>query len=141
MVRGNLQFRIVTAPDPRLKLNVKLGSKEYPLEAAKNPKMTTSQIRSNLTDDKRTVRIYGTAVVVARLTESGGKARLHLLNYAGAARKVNGVRVRILGRYPNHKVAADDTPGAELQDYTADATATEFTLPELKTYAVIDLSR
>ena len=103
--------------------------------------MTASRIRTNLTDDKRTLRIYGTAVVVGRLTESGGKARLQLINYAGAARKVNGVRVRLLGRYPNHKVVADDTPGAELQDFTADATATEFTLPELKTYAVIDLSR
>jgi hypothetical protein len=141
MVRGNLLFRIVTTPDRRLKLNVKLGSKEYPLEDAKNPRMAANQIRTNLTDDKRSVRVYGTSVVVARLTESGGKARLHLLNYAGATRKVNGVRVRVLGRYPNHKVAADDTPGAELQDFTVDSNATEFTLPELKTYAVIDLSR
>jgi len=37
MVRNNLLFRIVPAADPKLKLNVRLGSKEYPLEAAKNP--------------------------------------------------------------------------------------------------------
>ena len=37
MVRGNLLFQVVSAPDKRLKLNVKLGSKEYPLADAKNP--------------------------------------------------------------------------------------------------------
>ena len=37
LVRNNLLFRLVPAPDQRLKLNVKLGSKEYPLEDAKNP--------------------------------------------------------------------------------------------------------
>ncbi len=141
MVRGNLLFRIVNEPDKRLKVNVKLGSTDYPLQDAKNPKMTAARIRSNLTDEMRSLRIYGSPVVVGRLTESGGKARIQLLNYGGAARKVYGVRVRVFGRYKNHKVLADDTPGAALQDFTSDATATEFTLPELKTYAVIDLSR
>jgi hypothetical protein len=34
-----------------------------------------------------------------------------------------------------------DGAGPELLDYTVDSGATEFTLPELKTYAVVDLSR
>jgi hypothetical protein len=64
-----------------------------------------------------------------------------LLNYAGAARKVDGLRVRVLGSYPKHQVAAAGSPGEELLDYTVDKDATEFTLPELKTFAVIDLLR
>jgi len=141
MVRNNLLFRIVPAPDPKLKLNVRLGSKEYPLEDAKNPTLVERQVRSNLTDEKRSVRLYGSTVVVARLMASGGRARLQLLNYTGATRNVDGLRVRVLGRYPKHEVAAAGSPGAELMDYTVEADATEFTLRELKTYAVIDLSR
>ena len=41
-----------------------------------------------------------------RLTGSGGKARLHLLNYAGANRKVDGIRVRVLGQYSETSVVA-----------------------------------
>jgi hypothetical protein len=135
LVRNNLLFRVVTSPDPRLKVNVKLGTPEYPIADARNPGAIAHAARYNLTDEKRSVRIYGSQVVVARLTASGDRARLHLLNYAGASRKVEGLRVRMLGRYPNH------APGVELLDYSVEPDATEFTLPELKIYTVIDLSR
>lgn len=141
MVRSNLLFRPVSAPDPKLKINVKLGTREYPLEDAKNPGKVAHEVRYNLTDEKRSLRVYGSQVVVARLTAGNGRARVHLLNYAGAARKVNGVRVRVLGQYTKHQVSVADGAGVELLDFQADSDATEFTLPELKTYAVIDLSR
>jgi hypothetical protein len=64
-----------------------------------------------------------------------------LINYAGASRNVDGIRVRVEGRYPKHTFASAGAPGAQLVDYIVDANATEFTLPQLKTYAVIDLSR
>jgi len=140
MVRDNLLFKVVRAPDPGLKINVRLGSKEYPLEDAKNPKVTAQAIRANLTDEKRTLRLYGSPVVVARVTGSGGRFRVELLNYAGPARRVNGLRVRVLGNYPKHQLALEDSAGAELLDYAADSDATEFTVPELMTYAVVDLS-
>ena len=98
-------------------------------------------IRANLTDDKRSVRLYGSLVVVARLTGSGDRLRVQLLNYAGAERKVDGLRVRVLGKYEKHKIMAAGSPNEELLDYTVEPDATEFTLPELKSYAVIDLSR
>jgi hypothetical protein len=141
MIRDNLLFRLVRAPDPSLKLTVRLGDKPYPLEDAKNPKVIAQAVRTNLTDEKRTLRIYGTAVVVARVSGSNGRLRVQLLNYAGAARKVNGLRVRVLGAYSKHQASTDDNPTTELADYVADSDATEFTLTELKTYAVIDLSR
>jgi hypothetical protein len=141
LVRDNLLFQLVSAPDRRLKLNVKLGTKEYPLADAKNPGTVAHAVRFNLTDEKRSVRIYGSPVVVARLTASEGHARLHLLNYAGANRKVDAIRVRVLGQYSKHQLSLADGAGAELLDYSVDSGATEFTLPELKTYAVVNLSR
>ena len=141
MVRNNLLFRIVPAPERGLKLTVRLGSKEYPAEDAKNPKLVTNQIRTNLTDDKRTIRLYGSTAVVARLTGTGGRLRLQLLNYTGATRNVDGLRVRVLGRYPKHQFATQGGSAEKLMDYTLESDATEFTLRELKTYAVIDLSR
>jgi hypothetical protein len=141
LVRDNLLFQLVTSPDRRLKLNVKLGTKEYPLADAKNPGTVAHSVRYNLTDEKRSVRIYGSPVVVVRLTANEGHARLHLLNYAGANRKVDGVRVRVLGRYSKHQLSLANGAGVELLDYTVDSDATEFTLPELKIYAIVDLSR
>lgn len=141
MVRSNLLFRLVSAPDRGLKANVKLGTKEYPLENAKNPGTVARLVRANLSDEKRSLRVYGSEVVVARLTASNGKARLHLLNYAGANRKVDGIRVRVLGEYSKHELRVAGGAGVELQDYSVESGATEFTLSELRTYAVIDLSR
>jgi hypothetical protein len=141
MVRDNLLFQLVTAPDRRLKLNVKLGTREYPLEDAKNPGVVAHAVRFHLTDEKRSVRIFGSPVVVARLTASRDHVRLHLLNYAGAARKVEGIRVRVLGAYPKHQLSLADGTGVELLDYSVEPDATEFTLPELKIYAVVDLLR
>ena len=141
MVRDNLLFRIVAKPDPSLKLTVRIGSKEYPLENAKNPGAMAHDIRFRLTDDKRSVRVYGSAVVVTRVTGTSGKLRVELLNYAASNRKVDGIRVRVLGKYPQHRVTVADVPQAELLDFTTDEDATEFTVPELKSIAVIDLSR
>jgi hypothetical protein len=141
MIRGNLLFDVVRQPDKRFKLNVKFGSKEYPAEDAKNPGIMAQLIRSNLTDEKRSLRIYGSQVVVGRVYGSGNHLRLHLLNYTGADRKVDGLRVRVVGEFSKHKISSAGSTGIELLDYSAESGATEFTLPELKTYAVIDLSR
>jgi hypothetical protein len=134
MVKGNLLFRSVRAPDRSAKLNVKLGTKEFPLEDAKNPGKMAQLIRSTLTDDKRSVRVYGSVTVIARVTGNAERVRIQLLNYAGVERQVNGLRVRVLGKYSKHNHPA-------LLDFTVEPDATEFTLPEMKTYAVIDLTR
>lgn len=127
LVRNNLLFKLVSAPDPRLNLTVRLDAKDA------DPRMVVQKIRTDLTDEKRSVRIYGSSVVIARLTSAPSGVRIHLLNYASATRPVQSIRVRVLGRYPKH--------GAELLDYTVDSIATEFTVPELKIYSAIDLKR
>jgi hypothetical protein len=135
MTRRNLQFKIVSAPDPSLDLNVRLGAPEYPRSAAANPSEFVAMIRQKLTDAKRLLRIYGSEVVAGRLTGDGSRTRLHLLNYS--ARKVEGIRVRLLGEY---KKAQLSTPGGgAITDFAAADGITEFSLPELGTYAIIDL--
>lgn len=139
LVRNNLLFRLVRAPTADLKLTVQLGSKKYPLDQAKNPGAMAQLVRADLTDDRRSLRIFGSAVVVGRLESAPGRLRVHLINYDGARRAVSGLRVRVLGRFPNHRLAAAGSPDAALLDFDAQPDATEFTVPELKTYAVIDL--
>jgi hypothetical protein len=139
MVRGNLLFRAVPPGDKSSRITVRLA--DLPGEDAKNPPMAAHEIRARLTDDRRSVRIYGTEVVVTRLFASGGRLRVMLLNYAGAERKVAGVRVRVLGRFERRQAAVEGSPDAPLIDYAAAGDATEFTLSELKTLAVIDLIR
>ncbi len=137
LARRNLLFRIITAPDPHLDLNVRPGDKAYPKD--QDPDLTAHQIRSDLTDEKRLVRLYGSEVVVARLDGDGNRVRVHLLNYAG--RPVVGLRVRVLGAFPHAAFFASEKPDKKLLDFRAENGATEFTVPEMSTYAVVDLSK
>jgi hypothetical protein len=129
MVRANLLFAPIARPDPRYKITVGPS-----LPGAENPAMAAHDIRARLTDGKRSLRIYGSPVVIGRLTTLPEGVRVHLLNYAATERKVTGLRVRVAGRYPRHN-------GADLLDYAVVEDATEFTLSELASYTVVDLLR
>lgn len=135
--RRNLLYRIVRQPDSKLPINVTLGSKKYPKEAALNPDELAHQIRYELTDDRRAMRIYGSEVVIGRLTGNGSRARVHLLNYAN--RPVRGLRVRVVGSFSRAELRAFGAPADAVRDYATESGATEFTVPEMNSYAVIDL--
>jgi hypothetical protein len=130
-------FKVVKAPSPQFRLNVAIGGAAYPREEAGDPSAFAQKIRSQLTDEQRSLRIYGSEVVIARLTGDGKSARLHLLNYGG--RDIEGLRIRVRGNYSGvHAYVAGTGPIALVDQSAADG-ATEFTLPRLATYAVIDL--
>lgn len=141
LVRRNLLFRVVKRPDPKLDLTVSLGSAQYPRFEAGNPSLLAEKVRANLTDEKRLLRLYGNEVVVGRLVGDGNRARLYLLNYGAARAPVEGIRIRVLGAYPKHEIAEYDRPGASLLDVSIVSGATECTVPELKVFGVIILSR
>jgi hypothetical protein len=141
LVRRNLLFRVVKSPDPKLDLTVALGSAQYPRSEAGNPSLLAEKVRSNLTDEKRLFRLYGSEVVVGRLVGDGNRRRLYLLNYGAARSPVEGIRIRLLGVYPHSDIAEYDRPNARLVDASNASGTTEFTVPELKTFAVITLSR
>ncbi|HKW99555.1 MAG TPA: hypothetical protein VJN43_17580 [Bryobacteraceae bacterium] len=139
LARRNLLLRVVNKPDPKLDLNVQIGSKDYPESEAANPAAFANLVRRKLGDDKRLARIYGSEVVLIHLNGDGTKLRVHLVNYSG--RKVEGLRVRVLGEYPHHNLAAFEIGNAALTDYLVSSGATEFTVPEMDAYAAVDLTK
>jgi hypothetical protein len=102
-----------------------------------DPSTFALKIRRQLTDEQRTLRVYGSEVVICRLTGDGGRIRLHLLNYGG--REIEGLRIRLRGAYRNGDAQVAGAGRLPLQDYVIAGGATEFSIPRLLTYAVIDL--
>jgi hypothetical protein len=126
MARHNLLFQLIPAADPKYNLNISRIPKGI------SPYEFAMQIRHDLTDEKRLLRLFGSSVVLARLTGDKKRTRVHLLNYGKAP--VKGLRVRVLGAYPKGKLAA-----GELEAYTVEEGATEFTIKQLTIYEVVDL--
>ena len=137
LARRNLLYAVVKAPSPRLRLNIAVGSREYPAEEAADPSAFALKIRRQLTDEQRTLRIYGSEVVIARLTGDATHTQLHLINYGG--REIEGLRVRVRGAYPIANFYIPDAGGEPGQDYVVADGATEFSLPRFGVYAMIDL--
>ncbi len=137
--RRNLLFEIVRAPAPRFKINVAIGSPAYPRQEAADPSAFALKIRRQLTDDARTLRVYGSEVVICRLLSDASRARLHLVNYAG--RDIEGLRVSLRGAYREGEAHVAGSGRVALTDQTTTDNATEFSIPRLGNYAVVDLRR
>ena len=137
LARRNLLFEVVQAPSPRHRLNIRIGTSEYPREQAADPSAFALEIRRQLTDDQRTLRVYGSEVVICRLTAAANRARLHLINYGG--REIEGLRIRLRGAYSGGDARVAGVGALALQDRVVTGATTEFSLPRLTTYAVIDL--
>jgi len=138
LARRNLLYAVVKSPEARYRLNIVMGSREYPVEDAADPSAFALKVRRQLTDEQRTLRIYGSEVVIARLTGDGRKTRLHLINYGG--REIEGLRVRLRGAYATGVAYVPGGAGGPLQDYVVADGATEFSLPRFAVYAMIDLA-
>ena len=139
MARRNLLFRVVPAPDPSLDLNVQIGSPDFPKEEAADPFAFATLVRRKLTDEKRLLRLYGSDVVLGRLNGDAAHARVHLINYGGG--KVDGLRVRVRGEYAHGTLAAFGVQNAAHADYAVSDGGTEFTIPTMDVYAVVDLRK
>jgi len=137
LVRRNLLIRIVKAPSPDFGINVKLGTKEYPLKEAGEPSALALKIRRQLTDEQRALRIFGSEVVIGRLASDGSRVRLHLLNYGG--REIEGLRIHLRGSFPPGDALVDGQGRVGLEERAVVDGATEFTVPRLSAYGVVDL--
>lgn len=139
LARRNLLFRVAPAPDLASDLNVRLGTREYPREAAQDPARFATKVRQDLTDERRATRIYGSDTVLVRLAGDAKRMRVHLLNYA--QRPVQGLRVRVRGLFREGILRLPAAGGSTLADYDTAGEGTEFTVPSMEIYAVIDLTR
>jgi hypothetical protein len=117
---------------------VKLGTKEYPVEKAADPSAFALEIRRQLTDERRSLRVYGSEVVIARLTADATRARIYVLNYG--IRELVGVRIRVRGAYQKGEAFIPGQGRVALGELSAADGATEFSMPSMQVYAVVDLS-
>jgi hypothetical protein len=137
LTRRNLLFRLVAEPSPQFRINVKLGTPEYPAREAADPHAFALKLRRQVGDEGRALHLFGSEVVIARLTGDGTRARLHLLNYSG--REQAGLRIRLHGSYPEGVALVAGKGRIALEDRVVADGATEFTLPWLGPYGVVDL--
>jgi hypothetical protein len=137
LTRRNLLFQVVQAPSAQFKITVAMGTAAYPLAEAADPSAFAQKIRRQLTDEQRSLRVYGSEVVICRLTGDGKQARLHLLNYGG--REIEGLRIRVRGAYVQGEAAVAGAGRLPLMDFVVADGATEFSVPRIATYAAIDL--
>ena len=135
--RRNLLFRPLARPDNALPVVVQLGTQEYPESEAANPDALALKIRSRLGDERRSLRVYGSEIVIARFTGNAERRRLQLLNYGG--RTIQGLRVRLRGRWTPGSALVLPRGSAAVEDPQLEDDATEFTLPALGPYALVDL--
>jgi hypothetical protein len=137
MARRNLLFKVVRDPAPDVRLNVRIGSKEFPRRQARSPDALALSVRRLLTDERRSLRLYGSEAVLGRLARDASRARVHLLNYGG--RPIEGLRIRLLGSWAPPEALVFGEGRAAVEDYTTGDGATEFSLGTLGPYAVVDL--
>jgi alcohol dehydrogenase (cytochrome c) len=137
LVRRNLLFSVVAAPSSQFPINVRVGTKEYPKKEAADPSAFALKIRRQLTDERRSLRIYGSEGVVARLTGNATRARLHLLNYGG--REIEGLRIRLQGNFRDGAALVAGTGRVALEEIAVESGAIEFSLPRAGLYAVVDV--
>jgi hypothetical protein len=139
MARRNLLFRAIPAPDPHYDLNVQIGTKEFSKDDAADPFAFATLVRKKLTDEKRLVRLYGSDVVLTAVNGDATRVRVHLINYGGG--KVEGLRVRVRGEYAKGSLEAFGIQNTALTDYALADGGTEFTVPSIDVYAVVDLKK
>ena len=139
LTRRNILFRRVTAPNQVIDKVVRIGSAEFPKSLAANPSEFAYAVRKWIGDDQRVVRIYGSENVLAYVTSIPGAVRVHLLNYT--ANSVEGIRIRLKGKYSGVSLRAFEVSGSQAEDVTHADDAIEFTIREMKEYAVADLKR
>jgi hypothetical protein len=137
LARRNLLFDIVKSPAARFRINIAIGSAAYPREEAADPSAFALKVRRDLTDEQRSLRLFGSEVVIGRLTGDGKAARLHLINYGG--REIEGLRVRVRGSYRTGEAHVAGAGKLPLEDHVVADGITEFSVPRIASYAVIDL--
>jgi hypothetical protein len=138
LARRNLLFRPVARGAPGLAVVVELGTERYPESEAANPDTFALKVRGELGDERRSLRLYGSESVLARLTGDATRRRLHLVNYG--RRSVEGLRVRLLGRFTPGEAHVLLHGRLAVEALAIEGEATEFSLSVLGPYAVVDLT-
>lgn len=137
LVRRNLLFNVIGPNEQAKGTVVRIGSREYTKEMAADPYQFAAIVRAKIGDGKRLVRVYGSDTIIARLYGDDTRSRLHLIQYG--RNSVVGSRIRVAGRFPRVLVASMGHRVMPAEDIVVDESGTEFTIPEIRNYAIVDL--
>jgi hypothetical protein len=137
LARRNLLFRPVKGAAPELPVVVSVGTKDYPKEEAADPSAFARKVRRNLTDERRSLRVFGSNVVLCRLTGDASRVRIHVLNYG--RRQIDGLRLRLRGAWGPGEALVAGRGRLPLVDHAIADGATEISLPRMGIYAIVDL--
>jgi hypothetical protein len=136
--RRNLLFTTRADNREHLKLVVEVGTPEFPRAGAANPAEFSNLVRRRLTDANRSLRIYGSETVIGYLLSDGKRARLHLLNYGSDP--IEMFRVRTKGIWKVERIRSFEQPKAAVEEIEYYGGGTEFSVPLLRLYSVIDFA-
>ncbi len=128
--RRNLLFDI--NPGSKADLRLKLD------KSIANPYDFAQEIRHKLGEQKRLVRLYGSEITIADLRREGARVRLTLINYG--RRPAEALRVRVRGHYSSVQARVYGVGEVKVTDQLVDGAFSEFSLPSLPLYAVIDFT-
>lgn len=138
LARRNILFDVAAkAPASTGRLVVRPGSGRFSRATDGDPDAFALEVRRAIGDENRSLRIFGTEVVLARVAGDARRRRVHLLSYAG--RPIEGVRLRLRGRWaePTGRALGSD---AAFEDFAQAADSTEVSIASLGAYAVLDFA-
>ncbi len=137
LARRNLLYEPVAKASDFSGPVVEIGKGDYTADRAADPYAFAALVRSKIGDQKRLVRVYGSETTLARLSGDNQRSRLYLIQYG--RNPVSGLRVRVLGKFNRAVIASLGSKVMPAEDVVADDTGIEFSIPELRSYAVVDL--
>ena len=137
LTRRNLLYAIVTEASDRFDLTVRLGTPAFPRMSTTDPSAFALRLRRRIGDERRSLRIYGSEVVIARAGADGPRARVHLVNYTG--REIFGLRVRLRGAWEPDAACVLGVGTSPVEDVARANGFTEFSIPRMELFAVVDL--
>jgi hypothetical protein len=137
LTRRNLLYAIVTEPSERFDLTVQIGTPAFPRLSTADPSAFALRLRRRIGDERRSLRVYGSEVVIARAGADAGRARIHLINYTG--REIFGLRVRLRGAWEPDAAYVLGAGTSPVEDVARVDGFTEFSIPRMELFAVVDL--
>jgi hypothetical protein len=137
LCRRNLLFALAPQPDPRFNLNVVIGSDDFPQALAANPAELAAAVRRKLTDERRSVRLFGSEMAIVRGAGDEKAARVYILYYGNYP--VRGLRLRVRGQFSTAAAYVFGRPEARAEELIREGGFTELTIPESGPLAVVDL--
>ena len=136
LARRNLLFAVGARPRPGFQ-STSRSAMRLSCRRGRRPQPVRVEDRRQLTDEQRSLRVFGSDGIICRLTGDKTRLRLHLINYGG--RDIEGLRIRVRGTFRDGEAYVAGAGRVALADQVAADDATEFSLSKMGTYAVVDL--